>query len=113
MSLLSWLVIVAVIVRVISGGGTLVGVGYVFRTESAVALAFIAATLIAAGAATLAIARGRPGWWSLSRRGALVALVSSVVLLLADHESALFAIVAAILAWAIASAMASRARRRA
>lgn len=102
----------AVIVRVISGGGTLVGVGYVFKTESAVVLASIAATLIAAGAATLAIARGRPGWWSLSRRGALVALVCALVLLLAHHDSALFAMAAAALAWAIASAMASRARRR-
>jgi len=111
LSILSWLVIVAVMIRVLSGGGTLAGVGYVLSTESPVVLAFVAATFIVAAATTVTIARGRPGAWSASWRGALFALVSGGVLLYADHESAVFAIAAAGLALAIAVAMASRASR--
>ncbi|MGK2852333.1 MAG: hypothetical protein ACSLFN_15690 [Candidatus Limnocylindrales bacterium] len=111
LSILSWPVIVAVMVRLLSGGGTLTGVGYVLSTESPLALAFVAVTCIVAVTAVVAIARDRPGVWTYALKGALIALTSAVVLLVADHESALIAIAAASLALAIAIAMASLARR--
>lgn len=106
LSILAWLVIIGVMIRVLSGGGTLTGVGYVLSTESPVTLALVGGALVVAGAAMVVIARDRPGTWSFAGRGALFAVVSSVVLLAADHESAAIAIAAAVLALVVALAMA-------
>lgn len=111
LSILAWLVIVVVMIRVLSGGGTLTGVGYVLSTESPIELAFMAGSFIVAAAAMVAIARDRPGAWSFAWMGAVFAMISSVVLLVSDHESAAIAIAAAGLALVVAVAMASPAGR--
>lgn len=110
-SLLSWLVVVAVMLRVLSGGGTLVGVGYVLSTESPVLLAFVAATFLVAAAAIISIARDHAGAWTNAWKRALLALTGAVVLWIAGHESAVFAIAAASLASVVAVVMALRESR--
>lgn len=110
LSILCWLVIVAVTIRVLSGGGTLVGVGFVLSTESPLVLASLAATFISAVTGMVHIIRDRTGSWSSAWKLALFALTGAAGLLLGGHESALFAIAAAGLALAIALAMTRRAR---
>ncbi len=96
-SIAGWIVIMAVVARIASGGGTLRGVNFVLLTEPLVAVLAGAMTLLAAAVALFDLLRARPGAWRLSIGGGLVALVTHGLLYLVGHESALLGAAAAVL----------------
>lgn len=108
-SILCWIVISAVLLRIVSGGGSLDGVGYVLSTEPRIALAGGAALLLTAALVSEALIRDRPWAWRASRVGAAAALAGSLVLLVDRHSSGIIALAAAGLALAIAVVMMVRA----
>lgn len=107
-SILCWLAIAVVVLRIVSGGGSLMGVGYVLATEPRIAITTGAVVLITATVVSIALAQGRPWAWRASRVGAAAALAGSVILVIDDHSSGLLAAAAAGLALAIGAAMESR-----
>lgn len=94
-SIIGWLIIAAVLVRIVSGGGTLDGVWYVLSTKSPFTLALVATTILIAALAMVALVQDRSWAWSASWRGALFALACAAVLLIGGHESAALAAAAA------------------
>jgi hypothetical protein len=93
-SVVGWVSFAAVVIRVVSGGGTLRGVGYVLGTEPVVLVAFLLASLAASGISILALLRDVPRAWAISVAAAVIALSTSLLLGLDGHGSAIFAAVA-------------------
>lgn len=100
-SILCWVAVAAVLVRIVSGGGSLTGVGYVLATEPRVALATGAIVLSTAVFVSVALLQRRPWAWRASAAGAGAALAGSLILVVDDHSSALVAAAAAALALTI------------
>lgn len=98
-----WAVIAAVLLRIASGGGSLTGLGYVLRTEPALAVAAGAFSLITGAVVVLALVRGWWWAWAASRLGATIALAASVILVLGGHDSAVLAAAGAIVARVVAA----------
>jgi hypothetical protein len=82
-------------IRVLSGGGTVRGVGYVLGTEPAVLVALLLASLAVTVLAILGLLRDLSWAWGMSNAGAGIALATSVLLGLEGHGSANIALVAA------------------
>lgn len=112
-SILCWITVAAVLVRIVSGGGSLRGVGYVLATEPRLALAAGAIVLSTAVFVSIALFQRRPWAWRASGAGAGTALAGSIILVIDDHSSALVATAAAGLALAIGLCMMSRPGDRA
>ena len=83
-------------VRVLSGGGTVRGVGFVLGTEPPVLVALLLASLGVAVLAILGLVRNLSWAWDVSNVGAGTALATSVFLGLDGHDSATVAVVAAV-----------------
>ncbi len=83
-------------VRVLSGGGTVRGVGYVLGTEPAALVALLLASLAVAVLAILGLARDASWALDVSNAGAGIALATSVLLALDGHDSANVAVLAAV-----------------
>lgn len=107
-SILCWITVAAVLVRIVSGGGSLRGVGYVLATEPRLALATGAIVLSTAVLVSIALLQRRPWAWRASGAGAGAALAGSLILVIDDHSSALVAAAAAGLALAIGLRMTLR-----
>ena len=90
MSIACWAVVVVVILRIASGG-SLTGVRYVLQVEPAVVVAFGLATLVIAAIVIVAMVLDAAWSWRASRSGAVIAVATSVMLLLGDHASAALA----------------------
>ena len=82
-------------VRVLSGGGTVRGVGFVLGTEPPVLVVLLFASLAVAVLAIVGLLRNGSWAWDLSNVGAGIALATSVFLGLDGHSSANLAVVAA------------------
>ena len=93
-AVIGWVVFGGVVLRVVSGGGTLRGVGYVLDTEAPLLLVLIAASLVAGSVAVVALVRDVPWAWRASTAAAGVALLTSIVLGFDEHRSAALAAVA-------------------
>jgi len=98
---LGWVVIGAVMVRVLSGGGTLTGVDFVLGTEPAVLVALLLGSLVVGVLAIVGLVLDRSWAWDVSNAGATIALVTSVLLELDGHDSANLAVIAAVVVLAI------------
>lgn len=107
-SVLCWFTVAAVLVRILSGGGSLRGVGYVLATEPRLALATGAIVLSTAVFVSVALLQRRPWAWRTSGAGAGAALAGSLILVIDDHSSALVAAAASALALTIGLHMMSR-----
>jgi hypothetical protein len=90
-SVVAWCVVAAILIRVVSGGGTLRGVGHVLRTEPLIVLALIAATLVVAIVSIAAQLRDFPWASHFSRIAAAIALATSLALDRGGHASAIVA----------------------
>ena len=88
-------------VRVLSGGGTVRGIGYVLGTEPLVLVALLFASLTVAVLAIVGLLRNRSWAWDVSTVGAGIALATSVFLGVDGHDSASIAIVAAVVVLAV------------
>ena len=93
-AVVGWVVFGGVLLRVVSGGGTLRGVGYVLGTESPLVVVLLAASLISGSLAIFALVRDLPSAWTISSAGAGIALATSGLLGLDGHRSALLAALA-------------------
>ena len=87
-SIVGWVTVTGVLVRVTSGGGTLRGVRYVLGTEQLGVVVLIVTSLVVAIAAILALVRDVSWAWRFSTAGASIALITSIVLALGGHDSA-------------------------
>ena len=87
-SIIGWVTVAGVLVRVTSGGGTLRGVGYVLGTEQLGVVVLIVTSLIVAIVAIAAWVGDRSWAWRFSSSGACIALLTSLVLALDGHASA-------------------------
>jgi uncharacterized membrane protein len=96
-SIIGWCLVTAIILRVVSGGGTLRGVGYVLGTEPPGVVALMGATLVMAIVAIVAMTRDLPWASAFSVVGAGVALATSLVLDRGGHESAMVGAIASTL----------------
>lgn len=94
----AWLTIAAVVLRIASGGGSLIGVRFVLDTEPLLVVLVGCGLLAAAGAVLIGTAR-RHDWATRVSDVAAVLAVPGFLLLLAEgHDSAVFGIVAAAVA---------------
>ena len=91
LSVAAWCVVAAVLLRVVSGGGTLRGVGHVLGTEPPLVVALIGASLIVAIVSILAQIRDVSWASPFSRISAAIALATSLALDRGGHESAIVA----------------------
>jgi hypothetical protein len=89
-ALLGWVALVALFLRVASGGGTMRGVGYVITTEEPWVVALVAASL-AVGILAVALLADASWAWRISTAGGGLALATSVVLAIGGHDSAILA----------------------
>lgn len=87
-SIVGWVAVAGILVRVASGGGTLRGIGYVLTTEQLSVVVLIVASLSVAIVAIFAQARDLSSAWPFSNAGAAIALVTSLVLAIGGHDSA-------------------------
>lgn len=108
-SVVGWVVIVTVILRIVSGGGSVAGIGYVLSTEPRIAIYAGAIVLASAVVMTGALLLRRTWAWRSSRIGAAAALVGCLVLVVDGHPSALVAGAAAATILAIGVVMTRRA----
>lgn len=91
LTVVAWCVFAAILLRVLSGGGTLQGVGYVLRTEPPVVVALMGTSLIVAIVSIVGQVRD-PSWAQpFTRIAAVIALVTSFALDRGSHESAIVA----------------------
>lgn len=100
-SILCWITVAAVVLRILSGGGSLRGVGYVLATEPRLALATGAVVLATATIVSAALLLRRRWAWRASTAGAAAVLWGSLILVIDDHSSGLIAAAAAGVALAI------------
>jgi hypothetical protein len=91
LSVVAWCVFAAILLRMLSGGGTLQGVGYVLRTEPPVEVALMGASLIVATVSIVGRVRDLPWASPFSRIAAAIGLVTSLVLDQGHHQSAIVA----------------------
>jgi hypothetical protein len=91
LSIAAWCVVAAVLLRVVSGGGTLRGVGHVLGTEPPLVVALIGASLIVASVSIVAQIRNVSWASPFSWISAAIALATSLVLDRGGHESAIVA----------------------
>ena len=87
-SIVGWVAVVWIFLRVASGGGTLRGVGYVLGTEPLGLVVLIVTSLIVAVVAIVAQVADVSWASPLSTAGAAIALITSMVLVLGEHDSA-------------------------
>ena len=87
-SIIGWVAIAGILVRLTSGGGTLRGVGYVLGTEQLGVVVLIVTSLTVAIGAIVGLV-GDVRWaWRFSSAGASIALITSLILVLDGHASA-------------------------
>lgn len=96
----AWIVIAAVVLRIASGGGSLVGVRFVLGTEPLLVVLAGSGLLAAAGAVLVGMARRRAWTSKLSDAAAVLAVPGFLLLLGEGHDSAIFGIGAAAVALA-------------
>ncbi|MFP5343063.1 MAG: hypothetical protein ACLGIJ_09080 [Candidatus Limnocylindria bacterium] len=90
-----WIAIGGLVVRIGSGGGSLIGVGYVLRTEP-LAVVLIGAGLLAVAIAVVAgLVRRTDGAWRTSTIAALLVLPGWLLLYADGHDSAVLGALAA------------------
>lgn len=107
-SVLCWMTVAVVLLRMVSGGGSVAGIGYVLATEPRLAILTGALVLTTAAIVSVALVQRRPWAWRASWIGAAAALVGSLLLVVDDHASGLLAAAAAGLALAIGVVMSTR-----
>lgn len=97
LAIASWTTILVVLLRIVSGGGSLRGVGYVLETEPRVVVAIGALVLVGGLVAISGLLLDAAWAWRASGAASAIALAAGLVLLAGGHDSAWLVVLAAAL----------------